>query len=104
MSHVDKGLGSFSVIDVPAAALLLVGETAIRWKLEAVPGRRRGDHVFHRTGGMRRGRVPTLQRETTGREGLPTAAQRQSAPAVGTWTSTSERLLPEARRCPGGAH
>jgi hypothetical protein len=31
MSIVDKGPGSFSVIDVPAATLLLVREMAIRW-------------------------------------------------------------------------
>ena len=50
MSIVDKGPGSFSVIDLPAATLLLGGETAIRWLAEAVPGRPVGDEVFHRIG------------------------------------------------------
>jgi hypothetical protein len=50
MSIVDKGPGSFSVIDLPAATLLLGGETAIRWLAEAVSGRPLGDQVFRRIG------------------------------------------------------
>jgi hypothetical protein len=67
MSIVDNGPGSFSVIDLAAATLLLVGKTEIRSLAEAVLGRPRGDQVVHRMSEVRRCRVPVLRQETTGR-------------------------------------
>jgi hypothetical protein len=103
MRLVGKGPGSFFVIDRLAVTLLLVGEMAIRSEAEAVPVRPRGDQAFHRLGVARRGCVPVLQQETTGREGSPTAARRQfnrmSGAAGDVWAPCHPKrtVVPPAR-------
>jgi hypothetical protein len=92
MSILDKGPGCFSVIDLPAATLLLVGVVTIRWLADAVRVRSHGDQVFHRMAYVRRGCVHAFQQETTGRDSLPITARRQSNPDVLTRTATSGRL------------
>jgi hypothetical protein len=86
MSHVDKGLGSFSVIDVAAATLLLVGRRRSVGSWTRCLGGRSAITCFTECVTCGVAAFPCMDAKPQVGRGLPTAEWRQAnldAPTVG---------------------